>query len=535
MVLSYMVAALIAPATGFAERQKYRVDPDDQSCDGFPQLPIETAAGLCVGLVLGPDAQDASGRFNLLLPRRIAALPDGRGFVVTDLGRWDRRTGRIWWVREIDGGFRLTLLYMNLDRPHGLAVASDGSIYVGLPGRVARIAVGQMTRAQPGGDADLQTVIELPDRAGHAHPLTQVILGADDRSMLVALGSPSDACLDDVPTGRCAERDQFAEIRAFRADARGQWKPGGERLAGGLRNPLAMARHRSGSVWAADNAMDLPSAASPMEPLNRIEAGKSYGWPYCIDDLQPSPSWRDRQDRCRDEAPPFALLPPHAAPLDLAFVSSPLLGGENMLMTWHGYRASGGRVVALPVDDSGTPGLASQGAQYGFTMTDVVMRLPYPLRIAVLAPRLKELVTRWDLVPGLRPQGAPTGIAMGADGSIWITEDKNRTIVRLSHGRPYLPAKDKYLRTFTGLAPEVERGFADLVQSVLQPRCGGCHTDQLQGSPAQSLRRLIASEWLSAAAERLDAAGERRMPPSGPLAQSERERVLHFLAMLPER
>ena len=32
---------------------------------------------------------------------------------------------------------------------------------------------------------------------------------------------------------------------------------------------------------------------------------------------------------------------------------------------------------------------------------------------------------------GVRPQGAPVGMAVAPDGAIWLAEDKNQTIIRI--------------------------------------------------------------------------------------------------------
>jgi glucose/arabinose dehydrogenase len=77
------------------------------------------------------------------------------------------------------------------------------------------------------------------------------------------------------------------------------------------------------------------------------------------------------------------------------------------LMTWHGYRDTGHRVVALAIDDRGVP----QGK-------------PQPL------------VSGWDAAKGIRPQGAPVGLAKMADGSVLISEDHNGTLLRLARAQP---------------------------------------------------------------------------------------------------
>ena len=42
-----------------------------------------------------------------------------------------------------------------------------------------------------------------------------------------------------------------------------------------------------------------------------------------------------------------------------------------------------------------------------------------------------ELVSGWHRVDGVRPQGAPVGMTVAADGALWLVEDKNQTIIRI--------------------------------------------------------------------------------------------------------
>ena len=44
---------------------------------------------------------------------------------------------------------------------------------------------------------------------------------------------------------------------------------------------------------------------------------------------------------------------------------------------------------------------------------------------------LIELISGWDSRPGANPLGAPVGVTIADDGSIFITEDRNGTLLRL--------------------------------------------------------------------------------------------------------
>jgi glucose/arabinose dehydrogenase len=44
---------------------------------------------------------------------------------------------------------------------------------------------------------------------------------------------------------------------------------------------------------------------------------------------------------------------------------------------------------------------------------------------------LIELISGWDSKQGANPLGAPVGVAIADDGSIFVTEDRNGTLLRL--------------------------------------------------------------------------------------------------------
>jgi glucose/arabinose dehydrogenase len=189
----------------------------------------------------------------------------------------------------------------------------------------------------------------------------------------------------------------------------------------------------------AENSYDFGDATTPFEEINVIKAGGHYGWPYCYDFDKATPAWvRAAPMDCAGPAHtrPVALLPPHAAPLSALYYDGamfPELKGK-LLMSWHGWRATGARVVAFDVDAAGVP-VATLRAGYPVYVTGsrTAKRVRYPLGPAA-EPHV--LTPGWGLIPGLRPHGMPVGLSVAPDGSIWIAEDKNGTIVRLARDRP---------------------------------------------------------------------------------------------------
>ena len=374
-------------------------------CDGLPKISLTTLPGVCVGLF-------ASG---FKFPRGVLPLDDGDVLVV-DMGGWTPKRGSLWRLKRGAGHERERVLD-KLDRPHGIVLGPDRRIYLGVAGGVVRfdLAQPQQTLTQViGGDSGVPA---LPTRG--RHPLVNMVFGSDG-SLYVNVGSASDNCEGPKqrapdPKRPCAEAEGDNPRGAIR-QYKMQWPQGAiagwSTYASGLRNSMALAVHpQSGLLLQGENGRDnihrrIPGMDSdedlPHDELNVVEAGARYGWPYCYDDSKPSPEY-PRADCSRYRAP-LMLLPAHAAPLGMTYYSASLLPQlrGKLIVGYHGYRKAGHRVVAFDVDTDGRP----QGTAL-------------------------ELVAGWDADEG-RPMGAPTDVKVGADGAIYVTEDRNGTVLRIA-------------------------------------------------------------------------------------------------------
>jgi glucose/arabinose dehydrogenase len=85
----------------------------------------------------------------------------------------------------------------------------------------------------------------------------------------------------------------------------------------------------------------------------------------------------------------------------------PELSGR-LLVSLHGYRPTGSRILAIELDANGAP---KPGAK----------------------PR--DLTPGWGAVKGKRPAGAPVGMAVASDGAIWVADDRNGAILRFAKDR----------------------------------------------------------------------------------------------------
>jgi glucose/arabinose dehydrogenase len=381
------------------------------SCDGLPRIDVDVAPGFCLGLVLAP----AKGRYHqraIRTPRMLLQLPDESRWLLSDLGGWTAGRGKVWELRFGPAGkLERRALASTLSLPHTLSYGPDGAVYVAEMHRISRLDTtsGRLTPVVEG----------LPTNELHVgrHPLSHFTFDSNG-DLVVNVGADSDQCEDTSGTlTSCAEAEgpsARAVLRRYRYLGEGTWDPRPSIEARGLRNSLLLLRHESGTILQAENSYDFaPSRPTPHDELNVLRAGANFGWPYCFDLHSETPAWRDRTPlRCdsAEHEKPAALLPPHSAPLGGVYYNASLMPDlrGKLLLGLHGYFVTGSRVLAYDVDARGIP-----------TTTQ-------PL----------DLTPNWTLRHGRGPAGAPVALTVARDGSVWIADDRNAAVLRLSVDRP---------------------------------------------------------------------------------------------------
>jgi glucose/arabinose dehydrogenase len=322
-------------------------------------------------------------------PRALALDPSGT-LLVSIPSR-----GRVVALPEDPGPDRLRTpmtVAEGLHLPHGLAV-HGGQLWIAETGRVLRFRYDVRTRVAT------EPAVIVGDLPAGAHHWTRSIAFGPDGRLYVAIGSSCDVC---------RERDRRrAAIVSYAADG------SGERLvATGLRNPAGLAFDpTSGALWATVNERDWRNAGAPRDFLAKVRPGSRYGWPDCYADrgaLLPDPEWSGSGD-CRGLALPSIELPPHSAPIGLAFYTGtqfPPAYRGNLLVALHGSRA----------------GLPSAG----YKIVRIILRAGQP-------PRLEDFATAWR--EGDRLWGRPVDVLAGRDGALYVSDDHGGRVLRITFAR----------------------------------------------------------------------------------------------------
>ena len=276
------------------------------------------------------------------------------------------------------------------------------------------------------------------------HPMHPFAIDAEGH-IYVDLGSATNACQKQNRVAGspgydpCTELETRAGIWRYDANKTGQRFSPAERYATGLRNGEGFAFDSSGRLFVTQHGRDQlwqnwrqfytpeQSAELPAEEVVELEAGGDYGWPECYFDgfqgkLVLAPEYGGDGGKkvgvCAQKKAPAAFFPGHWAPNDLLIYNGadfPAAYRGGAFIAFHGSwnRApepqGGYNVVFQPFKDGKTAG--------GF----VVFADGF-------AGAVKE--------PG-RADFRPSGLAMGPDGALYISDDKHGRIWRVTyHGPP---------------------------------------------------------------------------------------------------
>lgn len=580
-----------------ATKNGFLHDPNDSSCGGFPRLHIEMMDKTCMGLV-------HAGIVGSFTPRVIFPIPGKPNqFLISDFANWSTTAGKLWHMtvdeRNPKKSAKMVVILDGLSAPHQIVLGPDNWIFFSEDDAIHRVSPADVEKAAQTGtkltfqasnpQGQIRTVLSgLPpmyhgQNKNSMHPLKHFVFDKQ-WNMYINLGAYTDHC-DTIASKPAAEngcnevdikpdralnppvtsdadpRLHGAVIRRypFKGSVAQGWDAKAYTIvAQGLRNSMGLLFAKNGDLLQAENGRDFKESTRPYEELNLIPSAEltsskplHYGWPYCYDYDSAAEDWTAANFSCRPGGsnkytPPLAFLPPHSAPLGLAYYeanSGPsaikALEGK-LLVSLHGYRPAGHRVLIYNVDAKGLPVRPNTpGASFSEDTSNGVTSTPYKATPPAVPP-LGELVKGWYESPGLRPKGAPVMLAQAADGSLYMTDDKNGVILRVAafQGTPFAVAgKPDYASAYTDIikeAPDLKTKYDALVKTVLNSKqCEGCHDTYVDAKDTKEdgfkqLRYVLAmGSWVNLEADPGKRAGlstlYTKLQPGGSMPPLDRE------------
>lgn len=281
-----------------------------------------------------------------------------------------------------------------LTRPHSLAF-HNGYLYIATNPAVLRVkyANGKV-------EGTPEKFVDLP--VSTTPHWTRTIAFGKDGKLYVAIGSSCNVCED------ADERRQA--IMVYNADG-----TGGKPFAKGFRNAIGFDWDpKSGVMWADDMGQDGLGEDFPPDEINRVEAGKHYGFPYFVANNVANAGLKDAKGslKASDATPPAFALPPHSSPIDLRFYTGkqfPAAYRGALLLAIHGSSAT------------------ARKEKIGYKVVRVVFKDGKPTG-------LEDFVTGW-LAAGQANNGRPAGLLTGPDGALYISDDNKGFVYRVSYGK----------------------------------------------------------------------------------------------------
>jgi glucose/arabinose dehydrogenase len=314
---------------------------------------------------------------------------------------------------------------------NGFLYADVGTTIVRYP-----LVAGQL---KPSGPPDT-IVSDMPGPPGH---VSRNFAITREGTLYVNIGSPSNACQEKDRTAgspgkeNCPELTTRAGIWKFDANTKGQTPTIQSRYATGLRNSVAMTLDPSGEkLYAIPHGRDQlnlwppftaeQNADVPAEMLVEVNSGDDFGWPYCYYDraargyrLAPEYGGDGKTiGRCASIEAPIYPFPAHWAPNGVLYYTGTLFPAHYRNGIFVAFHGSWNR-APLP--------------QAGFNIAFLPMR---DGRVSAEHEIFADGFTGHDPPDRATAAHRPTGLAVGPDGALYVSDDVRGRIYRVTWPGP---------------------------------------------------------------------------------------------------
>jgi glucose/arabinose dehydrogenase len=361
----------------------------------------------------------------LARPRLMTIGPDGQLYVA------ERGANNIVRLPDANGdglADSAEIVANDLHKPHS-AEWHDGALYVSEFDRVSKL----VDTNNNGGFLDpgeRETITDIPSEGIHTTPTLHF---GPDGKFYVAVGSSCNACIEEDPRrGAILRLNVDGSIPADNPYANDSDPRRQAIWAEGLRNVIDFVFMPDGQLWADQNGVDnlgvTPEEVSehpPEEVIIAIEKGKHYGWPFCytpsrgvtpagtqeVRDKINNIAFTGQISSCDQAIPARFTDLPHQAPLGMALYDKAAFPAEyrgNVFIAYHG-------------------SWNSPASQRDCKVQMIAVQNNQPISAETFLTGFREN----DAQLCAEGWGRPADVAAGANGEMFVSDDKNGNIYRV--------------------------------------------------------------------------------------------------------
>ena len=397
LALTASAFALLAPAVVSAQVKGTVGEASDVVIQGSilePEKLVVNDDAKLTALIKAPDGfkVDVFAR-NLINPRMLAVSQKGIVYATR------RTVGDVIMLKDENGDGKADTPVTVASRPNMHGIAFDGN-------KVFLVTIHDVYTADVNEDGTFgpltRIIDDLPDAGQHANRTINV---GPDGMLYISVGSTCNECQEDNP--------ENATI--LRASKDGKTR---SIFASGLRNTIGFDwEPTAGALYGIDHGIDWLGDEVQVEEVNRIEEGKKYGWPYVygMSGINPHinpPEGVTLEQWAKQSTEPVLGYTAHSAPMQVAFYDGNAFPADYkgdvfiaMRGSWNRRPPSGYEVVRVNFENGKPVGfekflegflLQQENGKYGYL-------------------------------------GRLTGIAVGQDGSLFVADDSNGVVYKVSY------------------------------------------------------------------------------------------------------
>ena len=382
-------------------------------------------------------------------------------------------------------------------------------------------------KLQPGRllpDEKMEVILTDDHLHGRHEHIAKPVSFDDKGKIYVAFGAPSDACqeMNRIPgspgQNPCPLLEDHGGVWQFDANKKGQVQKDGKQFATGLRSVVAMEWNKDDkTLYLLQHGRDdllrtwpsiyspWQSAVLPAEEFLKIKEGANCGWPYYYyDEIQQKKILNaeyggdgKKEAEGKNYEQPLIAFPAHWAPNDLVFYqgnSFPDHYKNGAFIAFHGstnrapYPQSGYFICFVPFN-AGKPSGVWEVFADGFAKVDPIVSV-------------SDAVYR------------PMGIAIGPDGSLYVSDSEKGKIWRImfkgdknKFGAQNLAAMEKlksnsHIRMPDEIKDNLDKDKPSSAAKLYDTYCRMCHQQNGKGDGAR-FPPLDSSEWVIGDKKRL--------------------------------